>query len=65
MGGCPGTVHGKHSLQQRGLFVSKLNYDRPKRGDIVIIQIYEGNWDYLAFFKDIPLFRTLFPARAR
>jgi len=32
------------------LFVSKLNYDRPKRGDIVIIQIYEGNWDYLAFF---------------
>jgi len=24
------------------LFVSKLNYDRPKRGDIVIIQIYEG-----------------------
>jgi len=45
------------------LFVSKLNYDRPKRGDIVIIQIYEGNWDYLAFFKDIPLFRTLFPSQ--
>jgi len=45
------------------LFVSKLNYDRPKRGDIVIIQIYEGNWDYLAFFQDIPLFRTLFPSQ--
>ncbi|GAE89968.1 signal peptidase I [Acetivibrio straminisolvens] len=45
------------------LFVNKLNYDNPKRGDIVIIQIYEGNWDYLYFFKDIPLFRALFPCK--
>lgn len=47
------------------LFISKLNYavDTPQKGDIVIIQISEGNWDYLSFGKDIPLVRTLLPCK--
>lgn len=45
------------------LFVSKLDNDSSQKGDIVIIQIQEGNWDYLSFFKEVPLFRTLFPCK--
>lgn len=47
------------------LFVNKLEYKfgQPRRGDIVIIQVTQGNWDYLAFAKDIPTLKTILPSR--
>ncbi|NMB34041.1 MAG: signal peptidase I [Clostridium sp.] len=47
------------------LFVNKLQYllFEPERGDIVIIEISEGSWDYLYFAKDFRALTTLFPGK--
>jgi signal peptidase I len=47
------------------LFVSKMQYrfGEPKRGDIIIIQISEGNWDYLYFAKNFRALTSIFPGQ--
>jgi signal peptidase I len=47
------------------LFVSKIKYrlSEPKRGDIIIIQISEGNWDYLYFAKNFRTLTTILPSQ--
>ncbi|MFZ5988454.1 MAG: signal peptidase I [Bacillota bacterium] len=47
------------------LFVNKLEYmyGKPKRGDIIIIQFKEGNWDYLPFGRENPVITRILPSR--
>jgi signal peptidase I len=47
------------------LFVSKIKYrlSEPKRGDIIIVQISEGNWDYLYFAKNFRTLTTILPSQ--
>ncbi|NLM59433.1 MAG: signal peptidase I [Clostridium sp.] len=52
-------------MDEQVLFVNKLQYkfNEPKRGDIVIIQIAEGNWDYLSFAKNFRALTNLLPSQ--
>ena len=47
------------------LFINKIEYSflNPKRGDIVIIQIDEGNWEYLPLNKTVPALSTIIPGK--
>ena len=45
------------------LFINKLEYRyaNPKKGDIIIIQIKEGNWSYLPVIKNISALTDILP----
>ncbi|NLD51021.1 MAG: signal peptidase I [Clostridiaceae bacterium] len=47
------------------LFINKLEYkySSPERGDIVIIQIKEGNWDYFPFIRSVPALTSILPSK--
>ncbi|MDQ2087207.1 signal peptidase I [Herbivorax sp. ANBcel31] len=47
------------------LFVNKLGYiySEPKRGDIVIMQYKEGDWEYLPYVEYFPFLTILLPPK--
>lgn len=47
------------------LLVNKIEYkySKPERGDIAIIQIREGNWDYFPLIRSVPALTSIFPSK--